>query len=119
MTKGGNIMNMTLTTINHSLSVTNDAGESVRLSIVYDVTDAPESAIKQWIAADRTIAFQRTLKKLSMDEIKAFNGKTIVYDGSRSKVNIDPETAMIAKLRSMSADEQKYIIAEMMKKVQK
>lgn len=112
-------MNINLTTINHSFSVTNEAGVSVSLNVIYDVSNAPETAIKQWIAADRTIAFQRTLKKLSADEIRAFNGKTVVMDGSRQKTQIDPEAAMIAKLSTMTDEEKQAYITKLIAKAQK
>lgn len=112
-------MNMTLNNINHTFSVTNEKGESVQISVIYDVSKAPESAVKQWIAADRTIAFQRTLKKLSAAEIKSFNGKTIVYDGSRTKVNIDPETAMVEMLKAMDKNAQEQYLKDLIAKASK
>ena len=117
-------MNMNLGIIAHTFSVTNDAGENVQLSINYDVSKAPEAVVKGWIAADRTIAFQRTLKKLTATEIKTFNGKTIVYDGSRSKTpQIDPFTAitLAAKAQGIDPSDENamamFIAAEMKKRV--
>ena len=48
------------------------------------------------------------------------NGQTVeVQFIAPASTTVDPETAMIAKLQSMTADEQKAYIAEMMKKATK
>jgi len=121
--KGAVTMNMNLGTIAHTFSVTNDAGEKVQLSVVYDVSKAPEPVVKGWIASDRTIAFQRTLKPLTSAQIKAYNGKTIVYDGSRSKgAQVDPFVAITEAAKAAGIDPTdtvkmgEFIAAEMKKR---
>ena len=116
-------MKLELTKIPHTFSVTNSAGVSVQISVVYDITNAPEAVVKAWIAADRTIAYQRVLKPLSEKDIKALDGKTVIYDGSRSKgIQESGTERMVREARAAGVDptDEKamtaYIMAELKKR---
>jgi len=99
--------------ISHVFSVKNDQGDRVKITAKYDLRTCPDEVIKGYIAADRTIAVQSGLRKLTADEIKALDGKTFVFDGLRTKgVKLSPEEAVAAKLKGMSQEEQMKWIRE-------
>jgi hypothetical protein len=97
----------------HTFTVKNDAGDKVQITAKYDLTKAPDEVIRAWLASDRTIAYQRVLRTKTAEEIKSLNGEIVVYDGSRAKVQIDPETAMVAKLQAMTPEEQVTYLKEL------
>ena len=75
------IMNNTLGQIigkvEDNFSVTNDAGETVKLRVYYDFSGMDNTSVKNNLVGSGTrIAFQRPLRKMSASEIKALDGQT-------------------------------------------
>ena len=66
--------------VKHSFTVRQDENSKEKVKINYniDFTTATDDQIRGWLAADRTIAFQRPLRSLSLDEIKGMEGTTII-----------------------------------------
>jgi len=73
--------------VKHSFSITNHAKEKVVVSITLDFTTTSNADIKSWLASDRTIAMQRPMRSLSLDEITSnYNGQTILASDVGKKI---------------------------------
>ena len=63
--------------VEDNFSVTNDAGETVKLRVYYDYSGMDDTSVKSNLVGSGTrIAFQRPLRKMSAIEIKALDGQT-------------------------------------------
>jgi len=72
--------------IKHVFSITNHAKETVKLSVTFDFTTSSDADIKSWLVSDRTIAFQRPSRMLSVEEVEALDGSTILASDAGKKV---------------------------------
>lgn len=90
--------------VSRTYSVKNDVGDKVNLTTVFDFTNAPDEVIKDWLGANRAINYQSTLRKKTAAEIKSLNGQTVVCDGSKAKVQVDPMTAFLAQATAEGID---------------
>ena len=66
-----------------NFSITSDDKTAIKLAmrLKYDFTMASDDQIKQWLCADRRIAFSRPNRSLSRDELVALND-TVIQAGS-------------------------------------
>ena len=72
--------------VSDTLSITNDAGEKVQISIKYDCSTASDTQVKSWIAGNRRIAFQTPTRALGKDEIEKLSGTTVMAVDAGKKV---------------------------------
>jgi hypothetical protein len=77
--------------VNHTLSITNDKGEQTTISVLFDFTTSTNQDIKSWLCGNRTIAFQRPTRSLSVKEIEALNGTTIIAQNAGQKIKSKEE----------------------------
>ncbi len=89
--------------IEHRFTVTNDAKVETSITVKFDFSTAHNEDIKQWLCGNRTIAFQRPLKKLSASEIKELDGTIILAQGAGSKVKSRQEQIMAFRNAFMAA----------------
>ena len=59
------------------MGLTLETGEKTQLSINIDFTGCTEDQLVRWATADRVIALQAPMRKLSMAEVRKLNGSTI------------------------------------------
>jgi hypothetical protein len=59
-----------------TFNTTLDCGDKIQLTITFDL-GADTDIIAQWATSERVIAFQRPLKKLSLEEARALNNTTV------------------------------------------
>ncbi len=96
-------------TKHHTFSIKNDAGEKVQLSVWIDFTTATDLDITGWLISNRIIAGQRPWRALSMDELKALDGVTILATEIGRKVKSRAEK--IATYTSMGLTDAFAIMA--------
>jgi len=72
--------------VEHSFSVKNDHGESVQLRLIIDFSTSTDVEIRNWLVANRVIAFQRPARSLSKDELKALDGSTVLANQAGQKI---------------------------------
>lgn len=72
--------------IDHTFATKNEAGEVVQIKQTFDFTTASDVAIKQWLVSNRVIARQVPLRKLTAQEIRALDGKTIKAETAGHKI---------------------------------
>ncbi len=89
--------------IEHRFTVTNDAKVEVSITVKVDCTSASDADVRGWIVGNRTIAFQRPLKKLSASEISELDGTTIIAQDAGKKVKSRQEQIMAFRNAFMAA----------------
>lgn len=72
--------------VKDTFKTTNEAGESVTISVEYDFTRSSDNDIKEWLCGNRRIAMQRPLRKLSAKEIESIDGTIIPAENAGKKV---------------------------------
>jgi len=72
--------------ITDTFKVTNDKGDEVTIRMRYDFSTCSDNDIRSWLAGNRRISAQRPLRGLSVDEIKALDGSTIMANEAGRKV---------------------------------
>ena len=72
--------------VKHSMSITNNAGDKVSLTIKINFTASSDNDITNWLCSNRCIAGQRPWRGLSLDELKALDNKTFVASNIGQKV---------------------------------
>lgn len=80
--------------VGHRFTVTNDAQAEVSIDVGFDFSTSGDADIKSWLVGNRTIAFQRPLKKLSASEISELDGTTIIAQDAGKKVKSRQEQIM-------------------------
>lgn len=90
--------------IERTFSTRNEAGDKVQISVRFDFSSAPDEVIRDWLVSNRVINLQSSLRKLSVEEIKAYDGKTVICDGSRARTQVDPVAALANKARAEGID---------------
>jgi hypothetical protein len=123
--KGNYTMNMTETITNITLSkacsirADEDSTEKKIINLKVKFDGATLGGVFDKAMSGTVIAWQNGVGRKQFDTFK--NGQTIEiqFSAPAAKAQIDPEAAMVMKLQSMNADEQKAYIAEMIKKAAK
>ena len=97
-------LGQTIGILTDTFNITNDAGDKLQMSVKYDVRQASDATIKAWLCADRRITTQGKLRKKTLTELKAMQGQTFIYDGSRTAVQVDGKSALIAEAIKSGVD---------------
>ena len=71
--------------IRDSFSITNNRGNTTSITINWDFSTSTDNDIKSWLAGNRRIAFQRPSRALSIDEINALDGSTVMASNAGKK----------------------------------
>lgn len=105
--------------VKQALSVTNENGDKVSLTVRIDFSSVGDGDIRSWLAANRVIAGQRPWRKLSKEELEDLDGKTFNAQSIGMKVksrneqvqefrvafeNAGVEPAMALKLATAAVD---------------
>ena len=81
-----NTLGQTIGIVKHSMSITNNAGDKVSLTIKIDFTTASDNDITNWLCSNRCIAGQRPWRGLSLSELKALDNRTFMASDIGKKV---------------------------------
>lgn len=73
-------------TVSHALSITNHDGDKVSITVKFDYSTATDAEIRSWLNGSRAIAFQRPTRDLSVEEIEALDGSTIMANAAGVKI---------------------------------
>jgi hypothetical protein len=95
--------------VEHSFKITNSRDESTSLKLRYDFTNATDNQIKSWLASNRTIAWQRANRTLSLNELNGVDGSTVVASNASKKAKSRDQ--QIADLVNAGIPEQLAVIA--------
>lgn len=69
-----------------TFKVTNKNDQVVQISMLIDLESATKEQKEAWALSNRIIALQRVLRNLSVNEIKALNGSTILATDCGKKI---------------------------------
>ena len=72
--------------VKHSMSITNNAGDKVSLTIKINFTASSDNDITNWLCSNRCIAGQRPWRGLSLNELKALDNRTFIASDIGKKV---------------------------------
>ena len=72
--------------VKHSMSITNNAGDKVSLTIKINFTASSDNDITNWLCSNRCIAGQRPWRGLSAIELNALDGRTFMASDIGKKV---------------------------------
>jgi len=73
--------------VKRNMTITNNAGVSVDISVTFDFTSSDDEACRKWIVGARAIRFQNSGKRsLSASELEALDGKTIKAELAGQKI---------------------------------
>ena len=86
MTSDSNRLGNIIGLVKRTFSTKLDNGEKVQLTVTFDFTTASDDDIRNWLASERTIAFQRPLRKLTRAEAESLNGSTILAESAGRKL---------------------------------
>ncbi len=102
-----------------SIRADEDSTEKKNINLRINFDGALLQSVFDKAVSSAVITWQNGVGRKQFDTFK--NGQTvdIQFIAPATRAQIDPETAMVAKLQSMTAEEQKAYIAEMMAKVSK
>ena len=95
-------------TVSDNFSTTLDGGSKVTLAINWDFTGVTRSQLQQWAMSNRRIAFQRAIRGLSIEAVKAMNGKTI-HALSAGRKPVD-QTKVVNELKAQLPPEQAALL---------
>lgn len=103
------IANVTLTKV-CSIKADKDSDESKQISLRVKFDGATVQSVFDKALAGAVIAWQNGVGRKNYDTFKNGQSVDIQFTAPASRGAIDPETAMVAKLQSMTPDEQlKYL----------
>ena len=103
--------------VEDNLSVTNSADEQVKLRVFYDFSAMSDNDVKVNLVGSGTrIAFQRVLRAMKSEDIKALDGTTIDACSAGKKVKSDEQVKAEYMARFNSSD--KTTQAEMIANLQ-
>ena len=104
--------------VSHTLSVTNDRGDKVTITINVDFRTSSDTDCRTWNVSNRVIAGQRPWRSLTKAELEKLNGSTFIAQNIGQKVKSYGETkqAAVAAFDTMSAEQQQAHIAELEEK---
>lgn len=110
--------------VSDTFEITNDVKEKTKITVKFDFTSVDDQTVKAWVASNRRIALQAQLRKLTIGEIEALDGTTIVAVNAGCKIKSRQEqvSAMTAagipvELAKMMIDDPEKF-KEVMKKVE-
>lgn len=104
--------------VEDNFEVTNSREQKVKLTVKFDFTTASDADVKSWLCGNRRIAFQRPARSLSVDELKALSGKTVIAQNAGQKVKSAEEIEKEAmNAFSAMSDEQKAAYIERLKAI--
>lgn len=112
------ITNVTLTKV-CSIKADKDSTESKQVTLRIKFDGAPLQSVFDKAVAGAVIAWQNGVGRKGYDTFKANQTVEIQFTAPASRTAVDPETAMIAKLQSMTPTEQAAYLKEMMAKATK
>jgi len=120
-----NTLGQSIGIIRDSFSITNNRGNTTSITIQWDFSTSTDNDIKSWLAGNRRIAFQRPSRALSIDEINALDGSTVMASNAGKKTMSRSERIenMMAMNPSMTVKMAEYALdnptkwAEMMELV--
>lgn len=72
--------------VRQNLSITNTKNEKVQIGVTFDFSMCTLSDLQAWLVGNRVIAFQRPTRALSVSEIKALDGTTVMANECGRKV---------------------------------
>lgn len=112
------VTGITLTKI-CSIKPDKDSNESKNINLSVKFDGAVLKSVFDKAVSGAVIAWQNGIGRKQFDTFK--NGQTvnIQFNAPASRTVIDPETAMVAKLQSMTADERKTYLDEIIAKAAK
>jgi hypothetical protein len=126
MMKGGMTMiNMTEVIANVTLSkvcsikADKDSTESKNITLRVKFDGATVQSVFDKAVAGAVIAWQNGVGRKQYDTFKPMQTVDIQFTAPASRTAVDPETAMIAKLQSMTAEEQLAYLKELTAKAAK
>ena len=91
--------------------------KNINLSVKFD--GATLASVFDKAVSGAVIAWQNGVGRKNFDTFKNNQTVEIQFTAPASRTQIDPETAMVAKLQTMTADEQKVYIQTMIAKAAK
>ena len=89
--------------IRHTLSITNDHGDKVQITINLDCRTSSDDAIRGWIASNRVIAGQRPWRSLDASELKKLDGTTFDASAIGKKI-VSKREQVLAGIRVLRAN---------------
>jgi hypothetical protein len=90
---------MIMAKIEHTFGVTNENDEKTQITMTFDFAGVTDGQMAKWALSNRVIAIQRTLRTLSLEEIRALNNTSIMALDCGKKVESREER--IAKYVAM------------------
>lgn len=88
-----NLIGKTIGVQTDNFSVTNDAGETVKIRVNIDYSNMTDLDIMNCLNGNRRIPLQRVLRKMNAEEIKALDGTT--FDANNVGKKIVPRSERI------------------------
>lgn len=111
------ITNMTLSKV-CSIKADKDSTEAKNINLKVKFDGATIQSVFDKAVAGAVIQWQNGVGRKQFDTFKNNQTVEIQFTAPASRTAIDPETAMIAKLQSMTAEERVTYIQSMMEKAQ-
>ena len=111
------IANVTLTKV-CSIKADKESTEAKQINLKVKFDGAVLSSVFDKAVSGAVIAWQNGVGRKQFDTFKPNQTVEIQFTAPASRTAIDPETAMIAKRQSMTAEERVTYIQSMMKKAQ-
>jgi hypothetical protein len=92
--------------VEDNFSVTNNSDESVQIRVKFDYSNVSDNEIKSWLNGNRRISFQRPIRALTVEEIKALDGRTIPAGdaGKKMKSAEDMKAEALATLAALKVN---------------
>lgn len=111
------IANVTLTKV-CSIKADKDSTESKNITLKIKFDGSTLQNVFDKAVAGAVIQWQNGVGRKNFDTFKPNQTVEIQFNAPASRTAVDPETAMVAKLQSMTAEEQIAYIKELQKKAQ-
>ena len=112
------ITNVTLTKV-CSIKAFKEATESKTVTLKVKFDGATIQSVFDKAVSGAVIAWQNGVGRKGYDGFKPNQVIEVQFNAPASRTAVDPETAMVAKLQTMTADEQQAYIKEMIAKATK
>ena len=112
------IANVTMTKV-CSIKADKDSTESKAITLRIKFDGATIQSVFDKAVAGAVIAWQNGVGRKGYDSFKTNQVIEIQFNAPASRTAVDPETSMIAKLQSMTADEQTAYLKELTSKASK
>ena len=99
-----------------SIKADKESTESKQINLMVKFDGATLASVFDKAVSGAVIAWQNGVGRKNFDTYKPNQTVEIQFTAPAARAQVDPETAMIAKLQSMTADEQKVYIQSMIAK---